>query len=76
MRLISSPKNSDRLEMLRSELELTRAKQTQFNTRISVIRAVQDLENTIQYPLFDDLNLESALSNLFDGQISDLPEPE
>ena len=66
--------HSDRLDKVRSELELTRAKQTLFNIRMKAIRAMQKLENAVQHPVFDDLNLEGALSNLFDWRDSGLAE--
>lgn len=66
--------HSDRLDMVRSELELIRAKQTLFEIQVNVIRAMQELENAIQYPLFDDLNLDHALSNLFGWQYPGLTE--
>ena len=66
--------HSDKLDKVRSELELIRAKQTLFKIRINVIRAMQKLENTIQHPLFDDLNLDNALGNLFNWQTSGFPE--
>lgn len=56
---------SDRIEWMRSNLELLRLKRASFDIRVEAIRTLQKLENVLQYPLRTGFDIQDILEELF-----------